>query len=369
MGTAYEAVAQVLHAQGVPFQESDGHFIHTINGISGKSDYSTWWGYNVKRQGSWDYARTNNLGMADYSLRNGDDIYLYYTGISTALVDSIKVEPAMPVEGQAVTVQVYRSVWDYDVTRDEVVTVAASVYVELGGRKVETDANGYALFPSGLPGGTYQAVVTGYQDGLAPKIVKDSKTIQVGTAAIQIEGASGTYAEGKASSPNLLESVVRLLDANQVPYELEHASFGTYIQSVGADAGAWLYAIYRQGKWNPGMVGADQYTLQPGDRAVVYISGFDAEWNSSTYLVDSIALNPAQPKANESFTVTVKKTLADNKPASPAAGIQVKIGSLTATTSSEGIATFAGLPAGTYTLDISGYVTGEAPKWYIPRNR
>ncbi|MGG2196732.1 S-layer homology domain-containing protein [Paenibacillus validus] len=361
-GTAYEAVAQVLHAQGVPFQESDGHFIHTINGISGKSDYSTWWWYNVKRQGSWDYARTNNLGMADYSLRNGDDIYLYYTGISTALVDSIKVEPAMPVEGQAVTVQVYRSVWDYDVTRDEVVTVAASVYVELGGRKVETDANGYALFPSGLPGGTYQAVVTGYQDGLAPKIVKDSKTIQVGTAAIQIEGASGTYAEGKASSPNLLESVVRLLDANQVPYELEHASFGTYIQSVGADAGAWLYAIYRQGKWNPGMVGADQYTLQPGDRAVVYISGFDAEWNSSTYLVDSIALNPAQPKANESFTVTVKKTLADNKPASPAAGIQVKIGSLTATTSSEGIATFAGLPAGTYTLDISGYVTGEAPK-------
>lgn len=359
---AYEAVAQVLNAQGVPFQESPGHFIHTINGISGKSDYSTWWWYNVKRQGSWDFAQTNNLGMADYTLRNGDAIYLYYKASDTGVVKSITVNPGLPVAGQAVTVQVYQtvSVWDGNNTH-EVDTVASSVYVELGGRKVQTDSQGIATFPSGLPGGTYKAVVTGYRDGLAPKIVKDAATVQVGTATIQIEGASSTYAVGTAGSANLLESIKQLLNAKQVPYQLESSSFGTYIQSIGSDAGAWLYAIYHQGKWSTGKVGVDQYTLQPGDLAVVYISGFDADWNASTYLVDSIALNPAQPRANESFTVTVTKTPGDNKPATPAEGIQVKIGSLTATTNKQGTATFAGLPEGTYTLDISGYVAGGAP--------
>ncbi|UUZ92562.1 DUF4430 domain-containing protein [Paenibacillus sp. P25] len=190
--------------------------------------------------------------------------------------------------------------------------------------------------------------------------MRDTRNIEIG-AMIQIEGSAGTYAVGPASSPNLLDSVQQLLTAGQVPFQIENASFGKYLKSVGTDANAWSYNVYRQGKWDNPQVGMADYKLQAGDRAVIYYSGYDANWNPTTYLVDSVTLNPASPKASESFTVTVKKTLGYDTP-SPAAGIQLKLGDLIVTTNDQGSATFAGLPEGTYTLDISGYVTGASPK-------
>jgi prenyltransferase beta subunit len=354
---AYAAVAQVLQASGIAFHEGAGHFIDSVNGISNSSD--GYWLYNVKRQGAWDFAGANVYGLDQYTLHNGDEIYLYYSGSDTALVKSITVNPALPVAGQAIQVNVQQTVWNWVYNREDI-TVAANVYVELGGQKVLTDSQGTALFPSGLPGGSYKAVVTGYRPGMAPAIVTASADVQVGTATLQVEGGSGTYATGTANSPILLDSVQELLTANQIPFQVVNSSFGKYLKSVGTEADSWNYAVYRQGKWIIPQVGMADYTLQPGDRAVIYYGGYDANWNPTTYLVDSIALNPEQPKANESFTVTVKKTLGDGT-SSPASGVQVKIGSLTATTNSQGVATFAGLPAGTYTLDISGYVAGKAP--------
>ncbi|NRF96245.1 S-layer homology domain-containing protein [Paenibacillus frigoriresistens] len=354
---AYDAVIQVLQRSGISFHEGSGHYIDTVNGIVSNND--SYWLYNVKRQGMWDYANANNSGLDGYVLRNGDDIYLYYSGSDTALVKSIAVNPALPVAGQALQVTVKQAVYDWGYGEND--TVASNVYVELGGQKVQTDSQGVALFPSGLQSGTYKAVVTGYRTVKAPKIVTDSTTVTVGTASLQIEGSSSTYAVGTANTPNLLDSAGQLLTNKNVPFQIVNSSFGPYVKSIGSDADSWSYAVYRQGEWNIPTVGMADYTLQPGDQAVIYYSGYDASWNPNTYLVDSITLNPPQPKANESFTVTVNKTLGFGTP-SPAAGIQVKIGGLIATTDSQGAATFAGLADGTYILDISGYVTGAGPK-------
>ncbi|WP_426452549.1 S-layer homology domain-containing protein [Paenibacillus sp. S-38] len=358
--TAYEAAAQLLQSSGIPWQEGAGHFITSVGSTANDNNAYTYWLYNVKRQGAWDFAGTSSLGLADYSLRNGDEVYLYYGGMDTTLVKSITVEPALPVTGQALQVKVEQTAWDWNAGTENV-SVASAVYVELGGLQVQADSQGIARFASGLPGGTYKAVVTGYREGTAPRIVTDSKMLEVGSADVQIEGSTGTYAAGTAASPNLLDSIQALLTDKGVPFRIESSSFGRYVKSVGSDADAWNYAVYRQGKWNIPQVGMADYTLQPGDRAVIYYGGYDASWNPTTYLVESVKLNPAQPRANQSFTVTVNKTLGYDTPA-PAAGIQLKIGSLTATTNSEGTATFAGLAAGTYTLDISGYVTGAAPR-------
>ncbi len=204
--------------------------------------------------------------MFDYKLRSGDEIYLYYSGLDTAVVKSVTVDPALPVAGQALQVKVEQSVWDWVYNRENV-TVASSVYVELGGQKVQTDGKGVALFASGLPAGSYKAVVRGERPGMAPKIATDTKAVQIGSASIQIEGSSSTYAVGTASSPNLLDSVQQLLAGKQVPFKIESASFGKYVKSIGSDADSWSYAVYRQGKWSIPQVGMADYTLQPGDQA------------------------------------------------------------------------------------------------------
>jgi trimeric autotransporter adhesin len=350
----YDAVIQVLNQKGISY-ESPNYYFTKINGSPEAN--GTWWYYNVKRQGTWDYTKTNISGTHDYKLRNGDDIYLYNSGYDTAVVKSITLDPALPVAGQAYQVKVQQSVWDF-VNQKEDVTVASSVYVEIDGQKVQTNSQGIALFPSGLPNGTFKAEVSGYREGIAPKIVTDSKTFEVGSATIQVEGSSGTYAVWTASSPNLLDSMKQHFGNFLVT--VMDPTYGEYVKSIGSDADYWNYAVYHQGKWHIPQVGMASYTLQPGDRAVIYYGKYDANWNPITYLVDSIIMNPSQPKANESFTITVNKTSGYDTP-SPAEGVLVKIGSLTATTDSQGTVTFAGLPEGPYTLDLSGYVTGGAP--------
>ncbi|UJF32615.1 S-layer homology domain-containing protein [Paenibacillus hexagrammi] len=350
---AFDAAVQVLQASGVSFDADGSHYFHAVNGISGTGN--TWWYYNVKRQGSWDYATVGATNMHDYQLRAGDDVYLYYTGYSTALVQSITIDPALPVAGEAVTVTVYQSVYDYQ-NHQENIKEAENVSVEINGQTVQTDTYGVAQFPAGFSGGTYQAVVSGYQTGTAPKIAAASKSFEVGTAMIQIEGSSQTFAVDAANSPNLLDSIENILVEHQIHKHIDNG----YLQSIESDADAWSYAIYSQGKWTIPMVGMADYTLHPGERAVVYFSGFDTDWNSTTFLVNSITLNPSQPKANESFTVNILKTSGFDTP-SPAEGVQVKVGGLTAVTDSQGTVTFAGLPAGSYDMDISGYKANSTP--------
>ncbi|GMK37359.1 hypothetical protein PCCS19_04120 [Paenibacillus sp. CCS19] len=192
------------------------------------------------------------------------------------------------------------------------------------------------------------------------------------TVSIQVEGPQGPIAEGSASGTNALAALQNLLSEKQVPIAVTDSSFGKYVSAInnivaGTYGGydGWMFNIYRAGKWIFPSVGMDAFELKKNDRVVVYYTGSD------TQMVDSIQVTPAEPKAGESFTVAVTQvTSVWNNDAqsseivkSAAADVQVKIGGTTVTTNNEGIATFSGgfAQAGTYTVEVTGYVTDQAP--------
>jgi prenyltransferase beta subunit len=363
--TAYEALTRLLDQAGLPYHATASHYIDSINtdantALAGSA--TDYWMYNVKRQGAWDFDQTNQLGLYDYKVRDGDDITVYYSGLDTQLVQSIVPAPLIPAPGQPFSVQVQQTVWDW-VYGAQATTVAASVYVSIGDQKVATDTQGIAAFPVGLPAGTYEVTVTGERQDQAPSIAAASRKITVGTAdaaSIQVEGAQSTYASEQANTGNLLSTLQELLTVRHIPYQITNYSFGKMFTAIGSDKDFWSFAVRRQGQWEIPQVGMSGYTLQPGDTAVVYIGGYDADYSPTTWLVDSIAFNPAQPKAGQTFTVTVKKTLG-NGAAVPAQGAKILIGGQTAITDSQGIASFPALSEGSYTVDVTGYVAGQAP--------
>ncbi|MCC2685502.1 MAG: hypothetical protein K0R75_2401, partial [Paenibacillaceae bacterium] len=363
--TAYEALTRLLDQSGLPYHATDAHYVDSINvdaNTALASSATGYWLYNVKRQGAWDFDQTNQLGLYDYKVRDGDDITVYYSGLDTQLVQSIVPTPLVPAPSQPFGIQVQQTVWDWVYGR-QATTVAASVYVTIGDQKVVTDSQGIANFPAGLPGGTYEVTVTGERQGQAPSIAAASRNITVGTAdaaTIQVEGAQSTYASEQVTTGNLLTTLQDLLTVRHIPYQITNYSFGKMFTAIGTDKDFWSYAVRRQGQWEIPQVGMSAYALSPGDTAVVYIGGVDADYHPTTWLVDSVAFNPAQPKAGQSFTVTVMKTLGNGESV-PAQGAKVQIGTQSAVTDSQGIASFPGLSEGSYTVDVTGYVAGQAP--------
>jgi prenyltransferase beta subunit len=363
--TAYEALTRLLDQAGLPYHATDAHYVDSINVDANTALASTstgYWMYNVKRQGAWDFDQSNQLGLYDYKVRDGDDITVYYSGLDTQLVQSIVPTPLVPAPGQPFSIQVQQTVWDWVYGR-QATTVAASVYVAIGDQKVVTDSQGIAAFPAGLPAGTYEVTVTGERQGQAPSIAAASRKITIGTAdaaSIQVEGAQSTYASEQVTTGNLLSTLQDLLTVRHIPYQITNYSFGKMFTAIGTDKDFWSYAVRRQGQWEIPQVGMSAYTLSPGDTAVVYLSGYDASFNPTTWLVDSVGFNPTQPKAGQSFTVNVKKTLGTGE-VLPAQGAKVQIGNQSAVTDSQGIASFPGLSEGSYTVDVTGYVAGQAP--------
>lgn len=187
---------------------------------------------------------------------------------------------------------------------------------------------------------------------------------------VQVEGPEGRIAEGGISGSNALDSLQKLLQQKQVPITVTDSPYGKYVSSINQiDAGkyggydGWLFDVYRDGKWSFPQVGMDAFDLKSTDKIVVYYGGDD------TQLVDSVQVTPAEPKAGQSFTVTVKKTKlswsdsGSEVVSSAAAGVQVKIGSVQATTDNNGVAKFnSGIAAaGTYSMEITGYQPDKAP--------
>ncbi len=372
--TAYEALVSILDRAGIEYRFADGLYLESVNSVT-NGLYGGYWYYNVKRQGNWDFETTNVSGLADYKVKTGDEIYVYYSAPDTQVIESVTLDPVLPDANESFRVKVLQSAWDWGKNAKDV-SVASSVYVQIGGEKTVTDGRGIATFANGLPAGTYELEVSGYRDGAAPKIVRSSKTIEVGSssyATIRVEGPQGTIASGTVGAGNALEMLEQLLTSQNVRYSIVNYGWGKYIKSIqgfadssGAVKKGWNSAIYRGGKWEIPQTGLDSYSLQPGDQLVVYYSGYADDWSSTTHLIHSIDISPSQPKSNQSFTVTVRKAQWDwNKndfAVSPAEAVDVRIGSLVSKTNEHGEATFSGLSAGTYTVDVTGYTADGTPK-------
>ncbi|MDH6430143.1 MULTISPECIES: DUF4430 domain-containing protein [unclassified Paenibacillus] len=187
-------------------------------------------------------------------------------------------------------------------------------------------------------------------------------------APVTIEGPQATLAQGYAYAGNALGALEKLALQTNLPITNPSGSYVTGIGSIAAGSfggyDGWMYVVSRDGKWINPDVGMSDFVLKDSDQVLVYYAGDD------TKLVDSVTLSKANLKEGDSFTVTVTsktwKWDAATNTSSPvtakAAGVQVQIGAHKVTTNAKGEAVFSGnMPAGDYTLTVTGYREGKAP--------
>ncbi|OXM17365.1 S-layer homology domain-containing protein [Paenibacillus herberti] len=187
--------------------------------------------------------------------------------------------------------------------------------------------------------------------------------------SLQVEGPDGPITEGDLNGTYVLETLERLLNNSNIPFRAADSSSGKLVASINnIDAGkyggtdGWKYAVYRDGRWLFPATSLSVYPLSTDDKVVIYYSGDD------TQLAHSIQVMPAEPAVGEPFKVWVQKaSKSGNGPEGvvvPAAGVQVKIGSVTLDTYAGGEAVFSsGIDAiGNYTIEVSGYKGDTAPR-------
>jgi hypothetical protein len=368
---ALDALMNFSKTEGIKLGVKDtsyGKYVNAIGDIKeGIYDGKGGWNFNVYRDGSWQFPA---VGMADYELKQGDTMIVYYTDFSTQMVDKVVVEPAKPIEGQAFTVSVKQSTWNWDNNAAQV-TPAAGIHVQVGTKSAVTDELGVAHFADGSSAGTFELMVTGYSPTLAPTVVRYVESLVIPSkkvsATYAVEGLDHTVTTGSVKAENALEGLEQLLIAKDVQYVVKELSFGKYVSEIdhlgeGALGGTdgWGFVVKRDGKWITPQVGIAAFPLEAGDHVVIHYT------NYATDAVQSIELMPAMPKMNEPFSILVKKAAWDwdnNKElVTPAVGVDVQVGGLKAVTDSSGKAVFsAGLPIGKHSITVTGYHANDAP--------
>lgn len=378
------ALQNLLTKKQIPITVTDssyGKYVSAINNVAAGS-YGRYdgWMYDVNRGGQWTFPA---VGMEAFELQKSDKVVVYYSGSDTQLIDSVQVTPSTPKAGEAFTVAVQKTVSVWNGTSSEVVTsAAADVQVKIGSKTVTTNADGVAAFSNGISqAGSYAIDITGYVTDNAPHVVRATSSIVIaeGTAtnpgnevsvSVQVEGPQGPIAEGNSTGSNVLEVLQNLLTEKNIPITVTDSSFGKYVSAInnitaGTYGGydGWMFDVKRDGQWSFPAVGMGAFELKESDKVVVYYSGSD------TQLIESVQVTPSAPKAGESFTVAVQKTASvwngtsSEVVTTPAAAVQVKIGSTTVTSNSNGVAAFSNgiSQAGSYAIEVTGYVTDNAP--------
>ncbi|MFC5703227.1 S-layer homology domain-containing protein [Cohnella faecalis] len=367
--TGLDALVQALQAKNVSYEVERhpqyGAFLKAVAGTANGSlgGYDGWL-YAVKRQGAW---LTGLLGLGSFVPQSGDQIVVYY-GNSTALIHSVKWEPAVPREGQSVTVTIEQETYDWDAGK-AVVAPAEAARVSVGGKSALTDKDGKATLTAGKAG-SYTLSMDGYQTGKAPTYVTTEVPFWIDTynktVKLRVEGDQGVLAEGTASGGTGLEALESFLKAKKVDYVVKEASFGKYITSIKGIENAkfggydgWSFAVKKGNNWIIPAVGLDAFALEDGQEVVVY-------YGDNTKLAESVVVTPSAPKPGEAFSIQVTSREMDwetgkLKAAAPVAGVQVKVGAATATTDGTGAAKFAGVKEGLHDITISGYAEGKAP--------
>ncbi|NBC68328.1 S-layer homology domain-containing protein [Paenibacillus sacheonensis] len=285
-GIALDALKKVLDDKRVPVvvtESSYGKYVSAINGIAASG--TNGWMFDVNRGGEWSFP---GVGMDAFELQRGDKLVVYYGGSDTALVRSVKVEPAAPKAGEAfkVTVMQTASVWNG--TSSEVVTAPASgVRVAIGGQSVTTNASGEGAFDSGIgTAGDYRLEVTGYREGSVPSLVRYAQSLTIAAktsdngggnpptsqfVALSVTGDSrkGTILGSKQVALQTGDTAYSVL-ARELPGKVRDTGAGAtkYVQGIdglsefdrGPESG-WMYAV--NGSFPNYSAGI--YDLQPGD--------------------------------------------------------------------------------------------------------
>lgn len=380
--TAQQALETLLQEKSIAYQLSSNQdffvSIHNLaNGSYTKEDYEGYngWQFVVERSGQLILPQE---GLGTFELAQGDKVTVYYADMAAPVVSSFTTEPALPEDEQPFKVKVLGKVMVYDANwvGSEVEQPVAGAKVEIGSVAVTTDAQGVAQV-NGLPAGDYPVVISGYVENWLPTVVRSTATLTVDgqvavTSQYRIEGLDGEIASGAATGKNVLEAVKQLLASKDIPYVItDYPPLGSLLTSINGLANGqieqwegWNFAVKRNGGWLVPDVGMGDFQPQANDQFLLYYGNYD------TPLVQSATLIPSQPKVGQPFKVLVSQwastwnseTNQSESAISPAAGVQVKAGALTAVTDESGIARFEGLPSGgSYALVVSSYAANTLP--------
>lgn len=360
---ALDALVQLLEAERVAYEKevySFGTLVTTVDGIEqGMLGGYDGWYYAVKRGGEWIFPA---VGIDAFDLEQGDELLFHYSDGATQLLESVT---ATTTEA-GVVLEVKQATWDWT-NHQKLVTPASGIMVTSGEHTGITDEEG--LVTLALSAGLQEVVVTAYKEEAGPSVARAVAWVEVEAldveATVQVEGVAEPLASGTAVGDNALEALEHFFAEQELAYETTVYSFGTSIDSVDGIASGflgswdgWIYAVKRGEGWIHPAVSVDAFTLEAGDHIVLY-------YGDGTKLIQDIITVPSAVVSGAAFTVEVTTAEWDwNSNAevvSPAPGVSVSIGDQTALTNDKGIASFAGLPEGSYEIVVEGYAEGAAP--------
>lgn len=201
----------------------------------------------------------------------------------------------------------------------------------------------------------------------------DDLNLASGSSIIQIEGPTGTIAQGRVpSGGKAIDTALAFLKQEGIAYEMKTASSGekaiTSIKGIDVlqygGKNGWKFAEYsRDGSWMfPENAGSGN-VLSDRSRLLLYYG------SDTTEVIDLVVVNGSnvngklaegRPSANSLFELFVKK--ANRKSGQlPAPNITVTVGGKTMVTDAKGKVAFAGMPSGVHVVTLTGYRKDAAP--------
>ncbi len=337
-----------------------GPYVSSIQGIQEKGNDR--WLFAIKRQDAWIHPQG---GMADFNLEPMDHLYVYFGG-STKLTQQIIITPEQPKVNQAFTIRVLQTEWD-TLLNQAVTTPAQGVLVTVAQQSVLSNELGEASFTGVSSVGQAVAIVTGYQQDAAPLILKAMRTFKVASKQVQvritIEGSRGSLASETVTAISGVDALEQVARKSKLMLTVEDSSYGKYVTRVGndeeTDTDGWMFAIQRGGTWVYPDTGIEDYDLRPNDHVYVY-------YGYATAYIHDIQLSQADPTNKQPMQIRVTQESWDSTLmkaiVTPAVGVQVQVANQTHTTNSDGSITISeGLPAGHYTIVVTGYQAKGSP--------
>ncbi|GIP39393.1 hypothetical protein J31TS4_26730 [Paenibacillus sp. J31TS4] len=262
--TAMDALVELGKAKGIEIgitEASFGKYVHGIGSIpSGLYGGYDGWMFAVERDGQWEIP---SVGMADYALRQGDRVLVYYGGDGTELTTVVASAPETPASGERFVVSVKKAAMDWS-TGQLVEGPAAGVQVTATGtepatasysQSAVTDAEGNASLGGDLPAGAYRLTATGYVEGDAPTIVRSTRALTIAAAPSSGGGSGGgpvtppaaktvtLSVTGDSSAGILLPSTIVTLQTGDTAYSVLARQLGGRVVASGSGGSVYVQAI------------------------------------------------------------------------------------------------------------------------------
>lgn len=174
-----------------------------------------------------------------------------------------------------------------------------------------------------------------------------------------VETNSSKIVDASTSKTNAYEALTDVLNSKGIKYDIQDRQYGKYINSIDNVAGTkdftkyWMYAVNRGGSYVDINSSLDKFTLQNGDRLIVYYAG------ANTLAANKIDFSTKQP--NKPVTISINNYDSYSKKTNPVNNIKAKLDGKDVTLNGNQISITNGLTAGTHNLEVSDFKTEGMP--------